>query len=391
MEILMVLPYPPSPIRVRPYGLLQALAQRGHRVRVLAVQPPEDRWADPGPLRDLGVEIRLFPLSRPRTLWNALRAWARGEPLQAGYADHPGLREALWQALHERWEVVHVEHLRGVGFAQEVPPERLVFDAVDSITRLFAQARALAPGRLTRWLAALELPRTRRLEASWLSRFPRVLVTSAEDAAALRRLAPEGSAQVVVLPNGVDLEFFRPQPIPRDPATLVFTGKMSYHANVAAALDLIQQIMPRIWARRPEVRLQIVGRNPPALLRRAARDPRIQIVGAVPDLRPYLARATLAVCPLRYAVGIQNKVLEAMAMATPAVVTPPVLGGLQAVPGRDLAVAEVPEAFAEAVLALLGQPAARRAMGEAGRAYVEAHHRWEALAERLEAVYRCPA
>jgi glycosyltransferase involved in cell wall biosynthesis len=115
----------------------------------------------------------------------------------------------------------------------------------------------------------------------------------------------------------VDLEFFRPQVVPRDPATLIFTGKMSYHANLAAALDLIRDIMPRIWAHRPEVRVQIVGRNPPAWLRRAARDPRVEIVGTVPDLRPYLARATLAVCPLRYAVGIQNKVLEARPWGLP--------------------------------------------------------------------------
>jgi hypothetical protein len=95
MRILMVLPYPPSPIRIRPFGFVQALARRGHRIRVLAVQPPEDREAASEALKSLGVDVRGFPLSRGRTLWNAVRAWAREEPLQAGYADHPGLREAL--------------------------------------------------------------------------------------------------------------------------------------------------------------------------------------------------------------------------------------------------------------------------------------------------------
>lgn len=390
MNILMVLPYPPSRIRIRPFGFLQALARRGHRICVLAVQPPEDRDANLEPLRRLGVEILCFPLSRGRTLWNAGQAWLRGDPLQAGYADHPGLRKTLRQCLQVPWDVVHVEHLRGAGFAREVPPDRLVFDAVDSITRLFEQAQALAPGRLTRWLARLELARTRRLEARWLSMFPRIVLTSGEDAAALRRLAPDGHASLTVIPNGVDLEFFRPQPVPRAPATLIFTGKMSYHANVAAALDLIREIMPRIWARQPEVRLWIVGRNPPPRLRRAARDPRVEILGTVPDLRPYLARATLAVCPMRYAVGIQNKVLEAMAMGTPVVATPPVLGGLQAVPGRDLMVADSGEAFAEAVLSLLDSPMEQAALGAAGRAYVEAHHRWEVLVEQLEDVYSSP-
>uniref|UniRef100_UPI0035E45510 glycosyltransferase n=1 Tax=Thermoflexus sp. TaxID=1969742 RepID=UPI0035E45510 len=112
MNILMVLPYPPSHIRIRPYGLLRALARRGHRIRVLAVQPPEDGDAGLEPLERLGVEIHRFPLSRGRTLWNVVRAWARGEPLQAGYADHPGLREALRRSLQEPWDVVHIEHLR---------------------------------------------------------------------------------------------------------------------------------------------------------------------------------------------------------------------------------------------------------------------------------------
>lgn len=387
MRVLMVLPYPPSQIRIRPFGFLQALARRGHRIRVLAVQPPEDRDANLEPLRRLGVEIQCFPLSRGRTLRNMVRAWMRGDPMQAGYAEHPGLREALRRSLEEPWDVVHVEHLRGAGFAEEVPPERLVFDAVDSITRLFEQAQALAPTALVRWLARLELGRTRRLEARWSARFLRGIVTSREDAEVLRRLAQDGRARWTVIPNGVDLAFFSPQPIAREPATLIFTGKMSYHANVAAALDLIREIMPRIWRRWPEVRLWIVGRNPPPLLHRAARDPRVRIVGTVPDLRPYLARATLAVCPLRYAVGIQNKVLEAMAMGTPVVVTPPALGGLAAVPGRDLWVAEGAGAFAEAVGRLLESPAERAALGAAGRAYVEAHHRWEALAKRLEAIY----
>ncbi len=392
MRILMVLPYPPSRIRIRPHGFLQALARRGHRIRVLAVQPPEDRDAALEPLARLGVEIVRFPLSRWRTLWNAIRAGMRGDPLQAGYADHPGLREALRRSLREPWDVVHVEHLRGARFAEEVPPDRLVFDAVDSITRLFEQARTLAPTARMRWLARLELGRTRRFEARWLSTFPRIVVTSREDAAALRCLAPDGQAALAVIPNGVDLEFFHPQPVPREPATLIFTGKMSYHANVAAALDLIGEIMPRIWERRPETQVWIVGRNPPSLLRRAARDPRVRVIGTVPDLRPYLARATLAVCPLRYAVGIPNKVLEALAMGTPVVATPPVLGGLQAVPGRDLVVAEGPAAFAEAVMRLLDSPSERAALGAAGRAYVEACHRWDAIAEQLEAVYSgCPS
>ena len=107
----------------------------------------------------------------------------------------------------------------------------------------------------------------------------------------------------------------------RDGRTVIFTGKMSYHANVAGALYFAHEVLPRIWQRDPQVRFQIVGKDPPQAVQQLARDARIEVTGYVKDLRPYLAQATVAVCPVAYAVGIQNKVLEAMAMQVPVVCT----------------------------------------------------------------------
>jgi glycosyltransferase involved in cell wall biosynthesis len=163
---------------------------------------------------------------------------------------------------------------------------------------------------------------------------------------------------------------------------------MSYHANIAAALDLAGQVMPRVWAHRPDARLIIAGKDPSPELLALTADPRISVTGTVPDLRPYLAQATVSVSPIRYSVGIQNKLLEAMAMATPVVSTPQATAALQAEPGRDLLVADTPQAIAEVVITLLADDTLRQQIGRGGRRYVETYHNWSTAAEKLEGVYR---
>lgn len=394
LRILFISPYLPSVIRVRPYNLIRALARRGHYITLLALEPPGEDTSGLDSLRAWCQHVQIVSLPRWRTLWNGLRALFSQTPFQAAYSRSPEMA-ALIQRIQagEKFDVVHVEHLRGAELPG--PPARtngipIVFDSVDSIALLFERARRAAPTWRSRLLAKLDLERTRRYEACLLERYPRVLVTSPQDRDALARLSARQDidGRLAVLPNGVDLDYFRPQDVPRDPATLIFSGKMSYHANVAAALDLARQVMPHIWSHLPNAQLVIAGKDPTSELLALAADPRITVTGTVPDLRPYLARATVAVSPIRYGVGIQNKVLEAMAMATPVVSTSQATTALQAQPGQDLLIADIPQAIAEAVVALLTNEALRRRIGQAGRRYVETYHDWNAVAEKLEGVYR---
>ena len=391
LRVLFISPYLPSLIRVRPYNLIKSLAQRGHRITLLALEPPGEDTSGLPALRAWCQQVQTVPLPRWRTLWNGLRALPGPTPFQAAYSWSPQMAALIRQTqARGHFDVVHVEHLRGAELSRAVNGLPTVFDSVDSITLLFERARRAAPAWRSRLLARLDLARTRRYESGLLERYSRVLVTSPRDQEALAQLStvPTVDGRLVVLPNGVDLDYFTPLDLPRDPATLIFSGKMSYHANVAAALDLATQVMPHIWRRRPEARLVIAGKDPTAELQALAADPRITVTGTVPDLRPYLARATVAVSPMRYGVGIQNKVLEAMAMATPVVTTPQATTALQAEPGEDLLVASTPRGIAEAVLALLTNPALRLRLGQAGRRYVEIHHDWSAVAGKLEAIYR---
>jgi len=411
MNILYVTPYVPSRIRTRPYHLIRALVRLGHSVTLLTAAgtaPEEQPQADE--LKAWGVAVEVFPVSVVRSLSNCLRALPTRQPLQAMFSYHPELGQRLRQLLQgETFDVVHIEHLRAARLVGAVtgPPRSggfcdrppTVYDSVDCISLLFEQAAQSGAQWRSRLMAAVDLARTRRYEAWLMTQYDQVVVTSQRDKDALEMLARRylpaetPTAPITVVTNGVDLEYFRP-PETRffpgnlvSPPTIILTGKMSYHANVAAALYFAREVLPRIWAQDPDVRFQIVGKDPPEAVQQLATDGRIQVTGTVDDLRPYLAQATVAVCPALYAAGVQNKVLEAMAMGTPVVSTPAGCAALSAEDGQEVLIAAGEQKLASAILKILSDPALARRLSVAGWQYVEARHSWEAGARQLVEIY----
>lgn len=386
MHILFVLPYVPSLIRVRPHHFIRELSRR-HQVSVLAVDSP-GALAEADVLRSSCDSIDVVPLRLSACVSSCLRAAVRGDPLQAAVCHSPELDHRFAVLLAERrFDVVHVEHVRAAALVRLIPPQvPTVFDAVDSISLLLRRTLRSSHSVRQRIVAAIELRRTSAFEGRILRKFNRTVVTSPNDQRALQQLAP--AADISVISNGVDLEYCGPLDKPREPATLVFSGKMSYHANVTAALHFVQHIFPLIRAARPEVRLRIVGSNPPRSILALGSDPAIEVTGHVPDLHSFVGGANVAVCPVTVKVGIQNKILEAMAMSVPVVATSLGADGLSAKHGRDLLVANTASEFAAHVLRLLDYPDLARAVGAAGRWYVEEYHRWDKAAGALECVYR---
>jgi len=386
VRILFVLPYVPSLIRVRPYNFIRSLARR-HEITVLATSMAGEA-EDVAALQAICEGVHIVPFRLATGLRSCARAALCGEPLQAAVCRSPAAERLLRDLLARgRFDVVHVEHLRAAYLGAHIPRDLpTVFDSVDSISLLLERTLQSSHSLRQRLQAALELHRTRRYEAGILRRFHQVAVTSPDDAAALQALAPDG--RVTVVPNGVDLEYFRPPAGPRDAATLVFSGKMSYHANATAVLHFVRHILPIVRRSRPDVRVKIVGSRPPAPIRALTADPAITVTGHVPDIREAIAPCTVAICPVTVKVGIQNKVLEAMALGVPVVSTRAGLGGLAAEPGRDILVADDETTFAGQVCRLLDDPQLCRQLGMAGRHYVEDHHRWDTAADRLEGLYR---
>jgi len=397
LRILFLAPYVPSPLRVRPFQLLRRLAQRGHTVSLVCAGGGPDDDAALAELRPLCERVVAVPIGRGARAAAYLRAVAGDGPLQAAHCLSPALVQAARVELaRSPFDVVHIEHLRAAEVARaavaglpDAPP--LLLDAVDSISLLFERAARQSPSARTRALALLDLARTRRYEAAYGRMFDHVAITSPEDRWAIELLRAQHAelpgAGVTVVPNGVDLEYFRPTGAERAAATVIFSGKLSYHANEAAAHFLLREIMPLVWRAQPTAQVVLAGAQPAPALLAYARDSRVTVTGRVPDLRPYLAGASVAAAPITYGVGVQNKVLEAMAMGLPVVAARQATVALAARPGQDLLVADSPTAFAAALLALLASPERRADIGAAGRAYVERVHGWDASAALLEGCY----
>ncbi|MEZ4671839.1 MAG: glycosyltransferase [Anaerolineae bacterium] len=391
MRILFVSPYIPSLIRVRPYNILHALVKRGHSVTLLALQPPGDEGESLPQLREWCEAVHTVAHPRLQTMLNGLLALPGRFPVQAAYSRSPAFDKMAREIVARgAFDVVHLEHLRGAVLADALGNLPTVFDSVDSISLLFGKVLQDAPSMKSRLMAMLDLERTRQFEGKLTERFKQVAVTSEADRQALIELGSDGG-RVTVVPNGVDLDYFTPMERPRNAMRLVFTGKMSYHANIAAVEDLVHKIMPLVWQEQPAAELYIVGKDPSPAVLALGETPQVTVTGSVPDMRPYLAEAAVALSTVRYGVGIQNKVLEAMAMGTAVVCSPQANSALKTRNGVDILVGDTPEAIARHILDLLADPARRDEIGRAGRAYVESFQTWDHAASLLEELYSAAA
>jgi sugar transferase (PEP-CTERM/EpsH1 system associated) len=401
MRILFVTPYPPSRIRVRSYGFFTQL-QAEHEVTLVTQCSSAQEFADAEALRKQGYKVIVVSASKQQAMLRSGLGLFSSDPLQVAYARSHQLTRVVSDLLASRsFEVVHVEHLRGIASLEPLVAQNcpLIWDAVDCISLLFKQAMVSGHSLSVRALARLEHRRTRYYEAELLNKLRRVVVTSERDRRAMIELRGshvrvphkkpgESGADITVLPNGVDLEYFAPANLKRQRFNLVFSGKMSYHANVATAVYLYQQIMPLIWQKRPEATLTIVGSNPPKAIQDMAADPRVEVTGYVDDIRPYIARAEAMISPMVYSVGIQNKVLEAMALGTPVVVASAAAAALAMRPEHALLEAESPADFADAALQVMEDDELRSELSQKGREYVEQQHNWRVITDRLVSIYR---
>lgn len=427
MRILFVTPYVPSPIRVRPFNFIKHLSRR-HDVTLICLMQGDAHEEDAlALLRDHCRSIYALPIRKFRSLLNCCCRLLTNTPLQAAYTELPEARDLVTRAAESgEFDLLHVEHLRGAYLASGTRHIPRVYDSVDCITRLLKQRLHDGCGPLQRLLSYEELLKMRLYEPKVAETFDSIIITSesdrrvleflmrrladqltslrdqphdhgAEDRRMLRRLAEyvqdarlsrAADARVQVVPNGVDSEYFRPLPLETRPGSVVFSGKMGYFANVSAVEHFYRRILPRIREKRPHVTFKIVGSDPAESVRRLASDPCVEVTGYVPDIRPHLARADVVVCPLTVGVGIQNKMLEAMAMSKAVVATCIASRGIPGLVDRvHMIRADDPERFADAVITLLDNPELSRRIGQDAREFVMHHFSWDVATRSLETVH----
>ena len=242
--------------------------------------------------------------------------------------------------------------------------------------------RAVSP--VWRPLVELEWRKLRRFEARACARARLTIAVSEEDRALLAALCP--AATVRAISTGVDAAYFAPRGDREVSGRLVFTGAMDWYPNEDAVLHFIDEILPAIRSEMPNATLTVVGRNPSARVRAAGAQAGVQVTGTVDDVRPHVEEAEVFVVPYRVGGGTRLKLFEGLAMAKATVSTTVGAEGLPLVPGTHFERADDPREFARAVVALLGDPDRRRALGAAGRRLVSERHSWARVADEFEAV-----
>jgi sugar transferase (PEP-CTERM/EpsH1 system associated) len=272
-------------------------------------------------------------------------------------------------------------------YALDLPRMRSFVDFVDMDSAKWGEYARRRPWPISA-LCDREASRLLSCERDIAARAEASIFVTRQEADLFCAAAPECAKRVVAITNGVDSEYFSPahdfaSPFPPGERPIVFTGAMDYWPNVDAVLWFAREVLPEIRKRDGSARFYVVGMNPDAAVRALASDASAVVTGRVADVRPYLKHARVVVAPLRVARGIQNKVLEAMAMAKPVVVTVPTAAALSAQRGVELEVASEAPAFAEKVLALMDPERASR-MGSLARNRALADCSWSASYARLD-------
>jgi len=368
--------------QLRAFHQLRVLGRR-HRVTLASFTEGEPSREEREAVAACCAQVVTVPLGRAAMAMNLARRALSGLPLQAALYDDAGMQRALVELAGQGpYDVAHVQLARMAPHLEACPARARVVDLVDALSLGMARraARERAPAR---WAAAWEARRLRAYEARVVAQADGTVVTSPADREALG--PPE---RVAVVPNGVDTERFPAGRGPRVPGRVVFTGNLGYFANADAVVWFATRVLPALRQSAPGVRFEVAGARPPRSLRRLARAGAIDLVGPVADVGERLRSAQVAVAPLQAGSGQSNKTLEALASATPAVITPLAAAGLLEVRhGEHVLVAASAQDFAAAVARILADPALGERLGAAGRRLVETSYTWERSVERLEEAY----
>jgi sugar transferase (PEP-CTERM/EpsH1 system associated) len=377
-------PYPPNRgDKIPNCHYIRHLA-REHEIVVACLADGANDLENRNGLAPFVTAIDAVPLSRSRSRARALAALVTGaRPLTVAYFDEPALRRRVRERLASG--EIDLALACSSGMASYIDgfnlPRIIQFTDLDSQKWELYAAMSRFPRR---WIYRAEARRLLEYERHIAKSFDYSLFCSVRELDDFHRLIPDVPGQCVR--NGVDFDYFQPSAGPQVPDNLVFTGVMNYRPNVDGVCWFCHEVLPRVRAEIPSVSFTVCGASPEKKVRQLAQLPGVEVTGAVPDVRPYLARASVGIIPIRMARGIQNKLLEAMAMGLPTVTTTAVHAGLEAEDGRDLFVADEPAPFAAAVVRLLRDRQLRIEMGNAARTVVVTHYQWDQSLAQLDDV-----
>jgi sugar transferase (PEP-CTERM/EpsH1 system associated) len=377
-------PFPPDRgDKITTFNEIRHLSRK-HEVHVLCLADGKRDLENIIGLRRYARSITAIPLMGWTSRLRAAKAMLVGEPLSVAAFNEMKLHTAIIRKFAEvQPSLIMVYSCNVAQYAEHFPqvPRIMQFAELDSSKWGQYARRSRLP---LRWIYAIEQRRFFAYEQHIARTFSHALVCTTAEQHDFERLIP--GVPVSLVGNGVDLDYFRSQGIAKQPGSMIFTGVMDYFPNVDAAVWFCDEVLPLVQLEIPQAGLTICGSRPSKAVWRLANRRGVTVTGRVPDTRPYLDRAEVFVAPLRMARGIQNKLLEALAMGLPCVATEAAATGTVVADGDGILAASNAGEFATHVVRLLRDGALRAAMAGKARASAELNYRWEAQLDRLDRV-----
>jgi len=325
-------------------------------------------------------EVHVINLNKFSILFNILKAFFTGKPMQVGYFYSAAAKRSILRLIEQtKPDHIFCQLIRVAEYVKDLKIPKTI-DYQDVFSKGMDRRIALAPFYLRPFLKS-EYRRLQNYEHMVFERFDNKIIISAPD----RDLIPHPEREkIVVVANGVDTEFFSPVAGEKK-YDLVFTGNMGYPPNINSAEYLVNQIMPRLMHQKHDLHLLLAGANPNIRVM-VLKSANVEVSGWVPDMRDCYASAKIFIAPMQIGTGLQNKLLEAMAMQIPCITSPLAFQALNAKAGVDILVAETPDEYVKHVLFLLGNPEKAREIGLSGHRFVHENYSWERETAKIEAL-----
>lgn len=383
-------PYPPkNGGKIRTFSFLKFLSER-HDVYLLAFDDkPEDRERIEA-LKTFCKDVIVVPLTNAQQKKNKRKQQLLSLVSRHSYQYishyNAAMQEAIKELLaREAIDLVQIEFSQ-MGYYQLTQGMPCVLDEHNVEYELLERSFESSPTSIRKLYNYLEWRKFKADEIAVCNKFTRTLTTSERDKRILAKQA--STTQFEVIPNGVDSDYFTPPDAPqRDADTILFTGTINYYPNTDGLAWFLENIYPRLKAKRPTIKLIIAGRDPPEQITRYTNDPSITITGFVEDIRDCFNQASLAIVPLRIGGGTRLKILEAWSMKLPVVSTSVGAEGLEYEPNESIVIADEAEAFAESIVHLLNDKALQEKLAEKGRKLAIERYDWRSVTQTLERVY----
>ncbi len=381
MKIVVLLPRVPYPTikgdKLRSYNFIRELSKE-HEIHLFAIDEEKTKEEDINHLKQFCASIYIAPISKSTIFINVIKAFFKGLPFQVGYYYSKSVHKKFNDYLNKvKPDRIFCQLIRVAEYVKDIKDIKKTIDIQDTMS-VNVLRNSTSSNWLKKHIFKIESKRLVKYENKIFDYFDNKVIISKPD----RSLYPHANKDdIEIIPNGVNYNFFKPLDVEKE-VDVVFTGNMGYIPNIDGSLFLIKEILPILQEKKPNIKIMIAGANPPLKLKNLASD-NVIITGWVKDIRDCYAKAKVFIAPMRIGTGLQNKLLEAMAMKLPCITTSIANNSLGATDNESILIGKTKEELANNILTLLNDDNKAKEIANNGYQFVINNYNWEVNSKKL--------